>query len=138
MADGALQKPNFSVCFEPANSLIRIIWQGEVSEQELKEGYELALETLRENPVKRLLIDQSRRKLQMQESPEQLFETLFNEALKLIGHTFFLALVVSKEEYFLTDEASRFCHYEIPVNNFVIRECFLTKEEAEAWLATVS
>ena len=137
MSDSALQKPNFSVCFEPENSLIRINWQGEVNETELLEGYKMTLEVIRQNPVQRILIDKSRRVLTMKNDPEPMFETLFNEALKLIGNTLFLALVVSPEEYYLSSEISRFGNYEGIVNNYVIVERFKSRQEAEAWLASV-
>ena len=137
MSDSALQKPNFSVCFEPENSLIRINWQGEVNETELLEGYKMTLEVIRQNPVQRILIDKSKRVLTMKNDPEPMFETLFNEALKLIGNTLFLALVVSPEEYYLSSEISRFGKYEGIVNNYVIVERFKSRQEAEAWLASV-
>ena|SRR5688572_18095538 len=137
MAENAFQKPNFSVCFEPANSLIRITWQGDVNETELLEGYKAALVVIKQNPVQRILIDQSRRVLTMKEDPEPMFETLFNETLKVIGNTLFLAMVVSAEEYYLTSETSRYCEYENSVNEFVILERFKSQQEAEAWLASV-
>ena len=137
MPESPLQKPNFSVCFEPENSLIRINWQGEVNEAELLEGYQAALIVIRQNPVQRILIDQSRRVLTMKDDPEPMFETLFNETLKVIGNTLFLAMVVSPEEYYLTSESSRFCEYENSVNDFVILERFKSRPEAEAWLASM-
>lgn len=137
MAEAPFQKPNFSVCFEPANSLIRINWQGKVTEPELLEGYKSALVVIKQNPVQRILIDQSKRQLVMKNDPEPMFETLFNEALQVIGNTLFLALVVSAEEYFLSNEDSRFANYVQQANNHVIVERFKSRAEAEAWLALV-
>ena len=138
MAENILPKPNFTVCFEPANSLIRINWQGDVSEEDLLHGYNAALVVIEQNPVQRILIDQSRRRLNMTASPDPLFEDLFNEALKLIGDTLFLAMVVSPEEYYLTDEKTVFGQFAQTVNNYVIVERFQNKADAEAWLATVN
>ena len=137
MAKSLLSKPNFQVCFEPANSLIRIYWQGEVQEKDLLTGYHSALECIRQNPVRRILIDHSKRKLLMENDPDPIFEHMFNEVLKSIGDTLFLALVVSKAEYFLNSEANIFGKFEAIVNNHVIVERFLTCPEAEAWLASV-
>ena len=138
MAENAFQKPNFSVCFEPANSLIRINWQGEVNESELLEGYKAALVVIKQNPVQRILIDQSRRQLIMKGDPEPMFETLFNEALRVIGSTVFLALVVSAEEFFLSSEISRFGNYKNLTNEHIIVERFKNRTDAEAWLASVN
>jgi hypothetical protein len=135
MAENLLPKPNFTVCFEPANSLIRINWQGDVSEEDLLNGYKAALVVIEQNPVQRMLIDQSRRRLNLAFSPDPLFEELFNEALKLIGDTLFLALVLSPEEYYLTNEETVFGKFEQTVNEYVIVERFRNKAEAEAWLA---
>lgn len=132
-----LQKPNFSVCFEPANSLIRINWQGQVSEDELKQGYASALEVLKKNPVQRILIDHSRRQLQQSSNPDAFFQAMFNEALKIIGNTVFLAMVVPPEEYFLTSETNLLARFGRAVNEYVIVERFIARPEAEAWLATV-
>ena len=137
MAKTALPKPNFQVCFEPGNSLIRINWQGEVEEKDLLTGYHSALECIKQNPVRRIIIDHSRRKLVMQNDPDPMFEQMFNEVLKATGDTLFLALVVSQEDFFLNSESSQFGNYEAIVNNFVIVERFLSCREAEAWLATV-
>jgi hypothetical protein len=137
MPEHPLKKPNFSVCFEPANSLIRINWQGEVNGTELLEGYKAALVVIKQNPVHRILIDNSRRQLKMNDSPEPMFETLFNEALRVIGNTLFLALVVTPEEFYLSSEAGRFVNYEKMVNDHVIVERFKSRQEAEAWLASV-
>lgn len=136
MSEPSLQKANFSVGFEPANSLLRIYWQGEVAEKEIREGYEKALELLKQNPTKRVLIDFSKRRLAKDLNPEPVFENIFNQVLKLINNTLFLALVVPKEEYFLTSEQSRFGNYEEYDNEYVIVESFLTRPEAEAWLAS--
>lgn len=138
MTESRIEKPNFSVCYEPANSLIRINWQGEVTEPELLEGYKAALIVIKQNPVQRILIDQSRRQLVMKADPEPIFEKLFNEALQVIGNTLFLALVVSTEEYFLSSENSRFANYITHANNHVIVERFKTRTDAETWLASVS
>ncbi|MBK0401627.1 hypothetical protein I5M27_01440 [Adhaeribacter sp. BT258] len=138
MAEKPLPKPNFSVCFEPANSLIRISWQGTVSEKELLDGYKAALVVIEQNPVQRILIDQSRRRLNLAFSPDPLFKDLFNEALKLIGNTLFLAMVVSPEEYYLTSEETVFGKFEQAVNDYVIVERFINKADAEVWLATVN
>lgn len=138
MPDSALQKPNFTVCFEPNNSLIRVNWQGQVSEEELKIGYESVLKLLRESPVNRILIDLSKRKIVTKGNPQPLFGKIFLEALHIIGDTVFLALVVSQEEYFLSTAASRFENFQQADNHYVITEQFLTKAEAEAWLAKAS
>ncbi|MFC5269247.1 hypothetical protein [Adhaeribacter terreus] len=135
MPDSALEKPNFTVCYEPNNSLLRVSWQGLVSEEELKIGYETVLNLLRESPVNRILIDFSKRKIASQSNPQSLFGEIFLEALHIIGNTVFLALVVSQEEYFLTTAASRFENFHQADNHYVITEQFLTKAEAEAWLA---
>ncbi len=137
MPENALEKPNFSVCFEPANSLIRINWSGEISMEELKTGYEAALEVLKQHPVQRMLIDNSKRRLTNSDRPHGMFEALFNQALAVINATLFLALVVSPEEYYLTTETNQFADYEKAVNDHVIVERFLNKQEAEAWLAKV-
>lgn len=132
----SLPKPNFTVCFEPNNMLLRITWQGEVTAADLQVGYETALELLRTNPVTRILIDMSRRKLNMPGSPDPLFGKMFQEALKLIGSTVFLALVMSQEDYFLNSEVSRFGYLREAQNDYIITESFLTRQEAETWLAT--
>lgn len=137
MAKAALPKPNFQVCFEPANSLIRIYWRGEVREKDLLTGYQSALDCIKQNPVRRILIDHARRKLVLQTDPDAMFEQMFNEVLKALGDTLFLALVVSQEDYFLNSELSQFGNYETVVNNHVIVERFLTCPEAEAWLAAI-
>jgi len=137
MSEPSLKKPNFSVSFEPANSLLRIYWQGQVAEKEIREGYEKAFEILKQNPTKRVLIDFSKRRLAKELDPEPVFEDIFNQVLKLINSTLFLALVVPKEEYFLTSEQNRFGNYKKYDNEYVIVESFLTRPEAEAWLASV-
>ena len=116
---------------------MRITWQGEVNKTDLLEGYRAAIQIIKQNPVRQILIDQSKRQLILEEDPEPIFLKLFNEALTVISHHLFLAMVVSPEEYYLTNEMSRFGNYEKFANNYVIVERFKSRDEAEAWLETV-
>lgn len=138
MPDSFPEKPSFSITFDPIIKQLEIIWQGNVELEELREGYTKALEIIKNKSVKKILIDVSQRKLNSNVNPEKLFGLMFGEALKLIADNVFLALVISKEEYFLETEASRFGGLQDNPNNYIIVNQFISRSEAEAWLATAN
>jgi hypothetical protein len=138
MPELVLTQPCFTISFEPDNSQLRIIWKGLVTAEELNTGYEEALECLKNNPVKQIMIDISKRELQMNGNPNAFFSQIFTRTLEIIKDTVFLAMVLTQEEYFLSTTAARFEHlHEIP-NNYVIVDQFLSQADAQAWLDSIS
>ena len=132
-----MTKPHLDVNYKPSIQYLNIAWKGKVSEADLESGYNEILEFLRQYSVRRIMLDLSKReKLEIAGGTQKLFSAIFQEALKAIDGTLFLAMVLSKEEYFLTSEGSLFDKMNSMDNEFVITQLFSNCEAAQEWLLT--
>jgi hypothetical protein len=128
----------FLLIYNPENQQLSLFWQGNIAFKDLQNGYSRVLEIIKKEPVTRILLDLSHRKLESEKDPKALFAAVFAEALKLVNQPLFAALVVPAEEYFLSDEDARFEDMKHISNEYIITKLFPSQSTAQAWLDSVS
>lgn len=137
MPESSLNKPYLQVEYHAHLQCLNITWKGRVLPEELESGYNEILTFLRKYPVSRVMLDLSQRdKIETSVGTQQLFGEIFTEALKVIKRPLFLAMVLSKEEFYLSSEASLFDKMLDMDNDYVITQLFSNCDEAKQWLLT--
>jgi len=108
-----------------------------VKHSELEAGYKTVLEIFENRPVKRVLVDTSKRDLGPMDTPQQIFKAILVKALPNFNNLLFVALVAPPEEYYYQAEEYSFDRMTDIDNQFMILQRFQKIQETEAWLETV-
>ncbi|RDV16918.1 hypothetical protein DXT99_02095 [Pontibacter diazotrophicus] len=124
------------VSFDKVNHILVVNWEGELSSDEIRKGYDILMEEVRIHKPKKLLLDLHNRGTIRRSDQRWVFSTVFPNILRTIGETVFVAIVLPVSLYFgLVGEmdGDELMHE----NNFLIIHHALYQEEAYRWLNTI-
>ncbi|SFF90673.1 hypothetical protein SAMN05421739_101328 [Pontibacter chinhatensis] len=121
------------VCYHSSDETLLIQWEGSISSEELRSGYELILEQVRRfRPVKWLL-DLQKRSTIRRDDQRWIFEQVFPEALQLVGDDIFVGVVLPV--FLMHDLVSELTGDElIQQGNLMVMHHFMYPQEAQRWL----
>ncbi|OKL41669.1 hypothetical protein [Pontibacter flavimaris] len=128
-----LQTEKLAVCYDGQEETLLIEWRGEVSSQELREGYsQIIAQVRRLKPVKWQLDLQQRGTIK-REDQRWIFEFVFPEVLAIVNDNVFVAVVLPV--FLLHDLVSELNGDELmQEGNFLIMQHFMYPEQAQRWL----
>lgn len=121
------------VCYSSAEDTLLIRWEGNITSEELRSGYEIIMEQVRRfRPVKWLL-DLRKRSTIRRDDQRWIFEQVFPEALMLVGDDIFVAVILPV--FLMHDLVSELTGDElIQQGNLMVMHHFMYPEEAQRWL----
>lgn len=128
-----LQTEKLCVRYDKPKQTLHVVWNGELSSQELREGYTCILEFVKVlRPVKWLLDLQMRSAIR-REDQRWVFGHFFPEVLGIVNDDVFVAVVLPIfQMYDLVSELSG--DELMQEGSFMIMQHFMYPEEAQRWL----
>ncbi|WP_162055867.1 hypothetical protein [Pontibacter pamirensis] len=122
--------------FDKVNQVLVVNWEGELSSDEIRKGYDILMEEVRIHKPKKLLLDFHKRGTIRRSDQRWVFSTVFPNILRTIGETVFVAIVLPVTLYCgLVGEMNG--DELMDENNFLIIHHALYREEAYRWLNTM-
>lgn len=122
--------------FDAENRVLIVNWQGELSSEDIRAGYDLVMEQVQSYKPQKLLLDFQKRLMIRRKDQRWVFSTIFPHILRTVGDNVFVAIVLPVSLYYgLVGEMNgdELMHE----NNFLIIHHALYREEAYRWLNTM-
>ncbi|WP_266205417.1 hypothetical protein [Pontibacter kalidii] len=127
------QTEKLRVTYERQEQTLRITWQGDVSSQELREGYNQIIELVRRLKPVKWQLDLQKRGTIKREDQRWIFEHVFPEVLAIVNDDVFVAVVLPV--FLMHDLVSELNGDELmQEGNFLIMQHFMYPEQAQRWL----
>lgn len=124
---------SIEVSFDAEDQVLLVNWEGGLSSDEIRNGYEVMVEQVRCYKPKKLLLDFHKRSIIRRTDQRWVFSTVFPQVLQTVGDNVFVAIVLPVVLYYgLVAEMNgdELMHE----NNFLIIHHSLYREEAYRWL----
>ncbi|TPE46017.1 hypothetical protein [Pontibacter mangrovi] len=123
----------FSLSYSEEDETLIVRWRGEVSSEELRNGYVLVMDHVRQLRVRKWQLDLQNRDTIRGEDQRWIFEHVFQEALRVLNCDIFVAVVLPV--FLLDGLVSELSGDELMHDgNFLIMQHFMYREEAQRWL----
>lgn len=127
------QAEKLCVRYNKPEQTLNIIWSGELSSEELREGYTCILEQVKVLKPVKWLLDLQMRSAIRREDQRWIFEHVFPEVLGIVNDDVFVAVVLPVFQMY--DLVSELNGDELmQEGSFMIMHHFMYPEEAQRWL----
>lgn len=128
---------SIEVSFDAKDQVLLVNWEGELSSDDIRKGYEVMMEQVRFYKPQKLLLDFHKRGIIRRIDQRWVFSSVFPQVLHTVGDNVFVAIVLPVVLYYgLVAEMNgdELMHE----NNFLIIHHSLYREEAYRWLNSMT
>jgi len=131
--DGSTALENPEVTYNTVTEVLVVNWEGEISSEKIRLGYDMVMKQVREHKPCKLLLDFHNRVSIRRRDQRWVFGEVFPEILRTVGDDVFVAMVLPVFFYqglVAEMDGDDLMHQD----NFLIIHHFLYCEEAYRWL----